>query len=141
MRNAPTPAAAGHCWQILALNVTSAFTTRCGRVGRRRVWGRPVSLRARKIDEVPEETARVARAGKEQYAHRAGVAGTISQGVRAFGLRRCRYHGLAKARLQHQLTATAMNFHRLNAWWTNAPRARTRVSHLAALRPTGRCAS
>ncbi|MBT2488222.1 transposase [Streptomyces sp. ISL-96] len=73
---------------------------------------------------------------KEQYAHRAGVEGTISQGVRSFGLRRCRYHGLAKARLQHQLTATAMNFHRLNAWWTNTPRARTRVSHLAALRPT-----
>jgi hypothetical protein len=29
-----------------------------------------------------------------------------------------------------------MNFHRLNAWWTDAPRARTRTSHLAALRPT-----
>ncbi|MGN9761972.1 transposase [Streptomyces sp. SD31] len=73
---------------------------------------------------------------KEQYAHRAGVEGTISQGVRAFGLRRCRYHGLAKAQLQHQLTATAMNFHRLNAWWAKTPRARTRMSHLAALRPT-----
>ena len=56
---------------------------------------------------------------KEQYAHRAGVEGTISQGVRAFGLRRCRYHGLAKTRLQHQLTAAAMHFHRLNAWWTD----------------------
>lgn len=72
---------------------------------------------------------------KEQYAHRAGVEGTISQGVRAFGLRRCRYHGLAKARLQHQLTATAMNFHRLNAWWNDTPKARTRTSHVAALRP------
>lgn len=47
----------------------------------------------------------------------------------------CRYSGLAKARLQHQLTATAMNFHRLNAWWTGIPRAGTRTSHLAALRP------
>jgi transposase len=72
---------------------------------------------------------------KEQYAHRAGVEGTISQGVRAFGLRRCRYHGLAKTRLQHQFTAAAMNFHRLNAWWTDTPRARTRTSHLASLRP------
>jgi hypothetical protein len=85
--------------------------------------------RARAQEDTPE--------WREQYAHRAGVEGTISQGVRAFGLRRCRYHGLNKARLQHQLTATAMNFHRLNAWWTDAPRARTRVSHLAALRPTG----
>ncbi|WP_406229249.1 transposase [Streptomyces anthocyanicus] len=71
---------------------------------------------------------------KEQYAHRAGVEGRISQGVRAFGLRRCRYHGLDKARLQHQLTATAMNFHRLNAWWNDTPKARTRTSHVAALR-------
>ncbi|WP_221360914.1 transposase [Streptomyces beigongshangae] len=73
--------------------------------------------------------------GKEQYAHRAGVEGTISQGVRAFGLRECRYHGLSKTRLQHQLTAAAMNFHRLNAWWTDTPRACTRTSHLATLRP------
>ncbi|PAZ09347.1 hypothetical protein CLM62_47165 [Streptomyces sp. SA15] len=62
-----------------------------------------------------------AREWKEQYAHRAGVEGAVSQGVRAFGLRQCRYRGLAKAQLQHQLTATAMNFHRLNAWWTNIP--------------------
>ncbi len=72
---------------------------------------------------------------KEQYAHRAGVEGTISQGVRAFGLRRRRYHGLAKARLQHQLTATAMNFHRLDAWGNDTPKARTGTSHGAALRP------
>ncbi|MET9868145.1 transposase [Streptomyces sp. NPDC006386] len=67
--------------------------------------------------------------------HRAGVEVTISQGVRAFRLRRCRYRGLANARLQHQLTATAMNFHRLKAWWTDIPRTGTRTSRLAALRP------
>ena len=33
---------------------------------------------------------------KAQYATRAGVEGTLSQGVRAFGLRRTRYGGLAK---------------------------------------------
>ncbi|MFD9823067.1 transposase [Streptomyces violascens] len=32
----------------------------------------------------------------DRYATRAGVEGTISQAVRAFGLRRCRYRGLAK---------------------------------------------
>lgn len=32
----------------------------------------------------------------ERYACRAGSEGTISQGVRAFGLRRARYRGLAK---------------------------------------------
>ncbi|OOV21690.1 hypothetical protein SM007_33420 [Streptomyces avermitilis] len=56
---------------------------------------------------------------------------------RAFGLRQCRYRGLAKARLQHQLTATAVNFHRLNTWWTDTPKACTRKSHLAGLRAAG----
>ncbi|MBT2442770.1 transposase [Streptomyces sp. ISL-36] len=45
-----------------------------------------------------------------------------------------RSNGLAKARLQHQLTATAVNVRRLNAWWTETPRARTRTSRLAAFR-------
>jgi hypothetical protein len=38
---------------------------------------------------------------------------------------------------QHQLTAAAINIARLDAWTSNRPRARTRVSHLAALRPAG----
>ena len=33
--------------------------------------------------------------GRRLYARRAGIEGTISQGVRAFGLRRSRYPGLA----------------------------------------------
>ncbi|MFD0211370.1 transposase [Streptomyces hirsutus] len=43
----------------------------------------------------------------EPYAHRDGVEDAISQGGRAFGLRQYWHRGLAKARLQHQLTATA----------------------------------
>jgi len=35
-------------------------------------------------------------AGQRLYQRRAGIEGTISQGVRAFGLRLCRYRGLAK---------------------------------------------
>src|SRR5215468_10653882 len=42
---------------------------------------------------------------KEQYKKRAGVEGTISQAVRAFGMRRSRYRGMAKTHLQHILTA------------------------------------
>jgi transposase len=37
--------------------------------------------------------------GKQLYKRRAGVEGTLSQGVRAFGLRRTRYWGLAKTHL------------------------------------------
>lgn len=109
----------------------------CTRAGATATIGRRITLRPQAEQKVIQQ-ARAhedTQQWKEQYAHRAGVEGTISQGVRAFGLRRCRYNGLTKAQLQHQLTATAMNFHRLNAWWTDVPRARTRTSHLAALRP------
>jgi transposase len=39
-------------------------------------------------------------AWNERYHVRAGVEGTLSQGVRAFGTRRSRYAGLAKTGLQ-----------------------------------------
>jgi transposase len=71
----------------------------------------------------------------KKYNQRAGVEGTISQGVRAFGLRKCRYIGLDKIRLQHILTATAMNVIRLFAWFEGLPLAKTRVSSFAKLAP------
>ena len=46
---------------------------------------------------------------KQQYFLRSGIEGTISQGVRGFELRQSRYIGLAKTRLQHILTAAAIN--------------------------------
>src|SRR5262245_30007587 len=54
--------------------------------------------------------------GQRQYAHRAGIEGTLSQGVRAFGLRRTRFRGLAKTHLQHITTAAAINVDRIVAW-------------------------
>lgn len=70
---------------------------------------------------------------RQDYARRAGVEGTISQGVRAFGLRQARYLGLAKTHLQELGTATALNLTRWSAWHRHRPRAQTRTSHLAAL--------
>lgn len=70
---------------------------------------------------------------QERYAKRAGVEGTISQGVRAFDLRRSRYRGTPKTHLQHVITATAMNMTRLFAWITGVPRDGTRISRFAAL--------
>ena len=72
---------------------------------------------------------------KERYSTRAGVEGTISQGVRSFGLRRSRYIGLEKTHLQHVITAIAMNISRLWDWWQGIPKAQTRVSHFASLAP------
>ncbi|MFB3098503.1 MAG: IS1182 family transposase [Acidimicrobiia bacterium] len=72
-------------------------------------------------------------AGKLLYHRRAGVEATISQGVRAFGLRRTRYRGQAKTHLQHVATAAAINLERIWAWLEGVPRAATRTSRFAAL--------
>jgi transposase len=71
--------------------------------------------------------------GRRAYARRAGIEGTISQGVRAFGLRRSRYRGLARTHLQHVATAAAINVERLAAWFRATPRAATRTSRFATL--------
>lgn len=70
---------------------------------------------------------------RQEYARRAGVEGTISQGVRAFGLRQARYLGLAKTHMQAVGTAAAINLCRWAAWHRHKPRVKTRTSHLAAL--------
>jgi transposase len=72
-------------------------------------------------------------AWKEHYRVRAGVEGTLSQGVRAFGMRRSRYIGLAKTGLQQVCTAAAMNVSRIAHWLDGLPRAKTRVTRFAAL--------
>jgi transposase len=72
-------------------------------------------------------------AGRRLYAKRAGIEGTLSQGVRMFGLRRSRYIGLAKPHLQQVAIAAALNLDRLAAWFVHRPRAPTRVSRLAML--------
>jgi len=63
-----------------------------------------------------------------EYARRAGVEGTLSQGTRAYGLRRARYIGEAKTALQHLLTAAAINFVRMANWLMAKPLAKTRES-------------
>jgi transposase len=74
-------------------------------------------------------------AWKKRYRIRAGVEGTLSQGVRAFGMRRSRYIGLAKTALQQVCTAAAMNVSRIVHWLDGLPRAKTRVTRFAALAP------
>ena len=68
---------------------------------------------ARQRQETPEF--------KAQYALRAGVESTLSQGVRRFDLRQSRYIGLARTHLQQVLTATAMNIVRVIDWLRGRP--------------------
>ncbi len=98
---------------------------------------REITLRQRAEHEAVQaaRTSQQTDSWKDRYKIRAGVEGTISQGVGRCGLRRSRYHGLAKSSLQHQLTGAALNLARIDAHLTDTPRARTRTSHFAALRP------
>ncbi len=68
------------------------------------------------------------------YAARAGVESTHAQAVRRSGVRRCRYRGLAKTRLQHVLTAAALNVVRVAEWHAGARPAATSRSAFARLR-------
>jgi transposase len=72
-------------------------------------------------------------AGRRLYAQRQGIEGTLSQGTRAFGLRRARYRGLAKVGLQNLAIAAALNLDRLAMWFAKRPLAVTRTSRFATL--------
>lgn len=73
---------------------------------------------------------------KTHYKKRAGIEGTISQGTRAFDLRRSRYLGLAKTHLKHLATAAAMNLTRVAIWFMEEkPKTQIRRSPFAALAP------
>jgi len=84
------------------------------------------ALRGRRAQEVTRDYA-------HEYARRAGIEGTISQGVRRCGMRHSRYRGLARTHLGHVLTAAALNFVRVAEWLAGTPRARTRHSAFARL--------
>jgi transposase len=97
--------------------------------------GRQLFLRPREI----HEAVAAARAGqstqhwKHRYNIRAGVEGTMRQATHVTGIRRARYLGLDKTRLEHNAAAAAVNLLRLDAWWTGRPLDRTRTTHLQRL--------
>lgn len=71
--------------------------------------------------------------GQSEYRQRAGIEGTLSQGIRRGTMRRSRYIGLAKTHLQEVATATAINVLRTINFFNEVPRAKTRVSRFARL--------
>lgn len=70
---------------------------------------------------------------EQRYQDRAGIEGTISLAVRAFTLRRTRFIGETKTKLQQLAAGSAINFSRLANWFQGRPRMTTRLSALAAL--------
>jgi transposase len=98
-------------------------------------FGRQLTVPQRQVHHA-QLAARVeqnTKAWRARYAIRAGVEGTIRQGVAVCGMRHARYRGLPKTHLEHVYSATALNLVRLDAWWNGHPLDRTRTSHLTRL--------
>lgn len=97
--------------------------------------GRTLKLRTKAEHEARQKRLETQETAEFRlaYQRRAGVEGTVSQGVRNNGLRRSRYIGIQKTHLGHVLTALAVNIQRLHAWWEGKPPATTRSSHFGAL--------
>jgi transposase len=71
--------------------------------------------------------------GRREYQKRAGIEGTISQGVRRGTIRRSRYIGMQKTHLQGIATAAGINILRAVSFLWEEPIARTRTSRFARL--------
>ena len=67
------------------------------------------------------------------YRERAGIEGTLSQAIRASGLRQTRYRGLAKTSLQNTAIGAAINVARVVSWLDGKPRASTRQPRFTRL--------
>jgi transposase len=91
--------------------------------------GQEALVRIRAQQETPE--------WKERYDQRAGIEGTLSQGIRLMELRQARYVGLQKVRLQHIAIALALNMLRIFTWLDGTKPAKTRTSRFAALALAG----
>lgn len=60
------------------------------------------------------------------YRERAGIEGTLSQGIRSSGLRQTRYRGLAKTSVQNTAIGAAINVSRIVNWLDGKSQASTR---------------
>jgi transposase len=96
---------------------------------------RQITIRSRDLHEAlaSARTEQTSAQWKARYAARAGVEGTMRQATHVTGIRRARYHGLPKTRLEHNIAAAAINMIRMDAYWTGHPLDRTRSGHLARL--------
>ncbi len=97
--------------------------------------GRSLQIPSREMYQALEQTRRklASDEGRNEYKKRAGIEGTISQGVRRGTLRRSRYRGLEKTHLQEVATATAINLVRAVNFLNQEIPAKTRVSRFARL--------
>ena len=100
--------------------------------------GRQLYLRPRETFQAIADAraAQSTQQWKERYKSRAGVEGLMYQASHVTGIRRARYLGLDKTRLEHLAAATAINLIRLDAWYSTEPIDRTRTTHLQRINLT-----
>jgi hypothetical protein len=98
-------------------------------------YGRQLTVPPREVHhaQLAARAAQDTAQWQADYARRAGVEGTIRQAVAVTGIRRARYRGLPKTRLEHIYSAVALNLIRLDAYWNGNALDRTRTSHLTRL--------
>lgn len=97
--------------------------------------GRQLTLRPQPVQEALD-AARAEQstiAWQSKYARRAGAESTIAQAVKVTNVRRARYRGLPKTRLEHNVMAVALNLIRLDAWWNGESLDPRRTTHLSRL--------
>ncbi|MFE3200183.1 transposase [Embleya sp. NPDC059237] len=100
--------------------------------------GRHLTLMPRPLHEIQSRVRRDQQAPerRRRYAMRAGCEATVSETVRAHGMRNCRYRGIAKTHVQHVLAAAGTNIARLSGCLppgtmpTRTPRAPSRFQRL-----------
>ncbi|MFF1272725.1 transposase [Streptomyces marokkonensis] len=71
--------------------------------------------------------------GQRRYAIRAGIEASLSQNVRAHGLRRSRYRDVARTHVRHVFTAMPCNAARVADWIDTVPRTPRRATHFRTL--------
>ena len=103
--------------------------------------GRILTLSPQPIHEARSRrrTEQPTPAFQQRYALRAGIEGTLSEGVRSHGLRRARYRGQAKTQLQAKAIAAAINLVRIRQMLQRTdlglpPRPKRPLSPFAQLR-------
>ena len=103
--------------------------------------GRILTFSPQSIHEVRERrrTEQSTSAFQQCYALRAGIEGTISEGLRRHGMRRARYRGQPKTQLQAKAIAAAINLVRIRQMLQRTalglpPRPKRHLSPFARLR-------
>jgi hypothetical protein len=105
-------------------------------------WRRQITIRPRELHEAVAATRaeQTPAQWKARYAARAGVEGTMRQAAHVTGIRRARYLGLPKTRLEHNIAAAAINMIRMHARIEQRTEARNRLVSPSPVQVVGHAA-